>query len=67
MRRAMRARELPAAASSASCVERTLMMANSAATNTPFAMINARANSKYQVGMIAECGGVYCIKPCAGF
>src|SRR5438067_10248080 len=50
MRRAMRARALPTAASSASCVGRTLTIANSAATNTPFATIKARANSKYQVG-----------------
>src|SRR2546430_14852284 len=51
MRRAMRARELPSAASSASCVGRTFTIANSAATKTPFARINARANSKYQVGI----------------
>src|SRR6266849_280087 len=61
MRRAMRARELPAAASSASCVGRTFTIANSAATKTPFAMMSAKANSKYQVGIFQE-AGAYSIK-----
>src|SRR5947209_20216654 len=54
MRRAMRARELPPAAISASCVGRTLMIANSAATKNPFAMMNSKARSKYQPGMLTE-------------
>src|SRR3954452_15857222 len=54
MRRAMRARVLPAAAISASCVGRTLMIANSAATKNPFAMMNSKASSKYQVGILTE-------------
>src|SRR5437660_11530717 len=54
MRRAMRARELPAAAISASCVGRTLMIANSAATKNPFATMNSKARSKYQPGMLTE-------------
>ena len=45
---------LPAAAISASCVGRTLMIANSAATKKPFAMMNSKARSKYQVGMLTE-------------
>src|SRR3954449_3559214 len=54
IRRAMRARELPSAAISASCVGRTLMIANSAATKNPFAMMNSKARSKYQPGMLTE-------------
>src|SRR3954467_232105 len=54
MRRAIRARELPPAAISASCVGRTLMMANSAATKNPFATMNSKARSKYQPGMLTE-------------
>src|SRR4051812_2143103 len=54
IRRAMRARELPPAAISASCVGRTLMIANSAATKNPFAMMNSKARSKYQPGMLTE-------------
>src|SRR3984893_2874984 len=61
MRRVIRARELPAAASSAIWVGRTFTIENSAATKTPFAMMNARANSKYQVGICLRAGG-YCIK-----
>jgi hypothetical protein len=54
IRRAMRAREFPSAAISASCVGRTLMIANSAATKNPFAMMNSKARSKYQLGMLTE-------------
>src|SRR5687768_260896 len=56
----MRARALPCA-SSASCVGRTLTMANSAATKNPFAATNRRARSTYQTFMrerprILACG-----------
>src|SRR5216684_5784013 len=77
MRRAIRARVPPSAAISASCVGRTLMIANSAATKNPFAMMNSRASSRYQVGILTEreeppryqmgrCpwGGRYCMTTC---
>src|SRR4051794_11438128 len=54
MRRAMRARVLPSAAISASCVGRTLMIANSAATKNPFATMNSKASSRYQPGILTE-------------
>src|SRR3954468_10107779 len=54
MRRAIRARVLPSAAISASCVGRTLMIANSAATKNPFAMMNSKASSRYQPGILTE-------------
>src|ERR1041385_7955326 len=56
MRRAMRARELPDAARSASCVGRTFTAANSAATKKPFARMKTRARSRYQVGMLSGRG-----------
>jgi hypothetical protein len=54
----MRARVLPAAAISASCVGRTLMIENSAATKKPFAMMKSKARSRYQVGILTERGGL---------
>src|SRR6266849_2257306 len=54
MRRAILARELPSAASAASCGGRTLMSANSVATKKPFATMKASARRRYQLGMWAS-------------
>ena len=66
MRRDIRARRFPAAAISASCVGRTLMIANSAATKKPFAMMKSRAKTRYQIGMsvIVEGGLFYRSRGC---
>src|SRR5258707_15809249 len=53
MRRAIFARVDPTAASSASCVGRTRIIANSAATKNPFAMMKSNASSRYQVGILS--------------
>src|SRR5882762_8522872 len=53
MRRAILARFEPSAASSASCVGRTRIIANSAATKNPFAMMKSNASSRYQVGILS--------------
>src|SRR5687767_12940247 len=52
MRFVILARVLPLAARSASCVGRTLTMANSAATKNPFATTKRNARTKYQPGML---------------